>query len=164
MAEMSKAFTPEYMGDPNPSEKILKLARKITDCIDHKIAGVTVNDPEYWGLRCIMTDEMADVALTMKVRHHYTMEDLEKLNPGVEKNKLHDLVKQMSDIGILEYDYGNHYDKNGPIKGAKKERRYTLPMFVPGSAEFTNMVKKQLDEHPELAMSVSYTHLTLPTT
>lgn len=28
MAEMSKAFTPEYMGDPNPSEKILKLARK----------------------------------------------------------------------------------------------------------------------------------------
>ena len=46
MAEMSKAFTPEYMGDPNPSEKILKLARKITDCIDHKIAGVTVNDPE----------------------------------------------------------------------------------------------------------------------
>ena len=166
MAEMSKAFTPEYMGDPNPSEKILKLARKITDCIDHKIAGVTVNDPEYWGLRCIMTDEMADVALTMKVRHHYTMEDLEKLNPGVEKNKLHDLVKQMSDIGILEYDYGNHYDKNGPIKGAKKERRYTLPMFVPGSAEFTNMIKKQLDEHPELAMffeRMTYLPLTMVT-
>lgn len=26
-----------------------------------------------------------------------------------------------------------------------------LPMFVPGSAEFTNMVKKQLDDYPELA-------------
>lgn len=31
MAEMSKAYTPEFMGDPNPREKILKLARKITD-------------------------------------------------------------------------------------------------------------------------------------
>ena len=48
MAEMSKAYTPEFMGDPNPREKILKLARKITDCVDHKILGVTVNDPEYW--------------------------------------------------------------------------------------------------------------------
>ena len=37
MAEMSKAYTPEFMGDPNPREKILKLARKITDCVDHKI-------------------------------------------------------------------------------------------------------------------------------
>lgn len=72
----------------------------------------------------------------------------------------------MSDIGILEYDYGNHYDKNGPIKGAKKERRYTLPMFVPGSAEFTNMIKKQLDEHPELAMffeRMTYLPLTMVT-
>ena len=68
MAEMSKAFKPKYMGEKNPSEKILKLARKVTDCIDHKIKGVTADDPEYWGLRCIMTDEMADVALTMKVR------------------------------------------------------------------------------------------------
>ena len=66
MAEMSKAYTPEFMGDPNPREKILKLARKITDCVDHKILGVTVNDPEYWGLACVVTDEMADVALKMK--------------------------------------------------------------------------------------------------
>ena len=57
----------------------------------------------------------------------------------------------MSHIGILEYDYGDLYDKNGPIEG-KRERRYLLPLFVPGSAEFTNMIKEQLDEHPELAM------------
>ena len=81
MAEMSKAFVPEHMGEANPSEKILKLARKITDCVDHKIKGVTANDPEYWGLRCLVTDEMADVALTMKVRHHYTFEEVLKLNP-----------------------------------------------------------------------------------
>lgn len=41
-----------------------------------------------------------------------------------------------------------------------------LPMFVPGSAEFTNMVKKQLDEHPELAMffeRMTYLPLTMVT-
>ena len=52
---------------------------------------------------------------------------------------------------ISEYDYGDLYDKNGPIEG-KRKRRYLLPLFVPGSAEFTNMIKEQLDEHPELAM------------
>ena len=44
MPEMSKAFTPKYMGDEKPREKILKLGRKITDCIDHKIKGLTTND------------------------------------------------------------------------------------------------------------------------
>lgn len=43
-------------------------------------------------------------------------------------------------------------DDNGPIPNTPHIRRYVLPMFVPGSAEFTNMVKKQMDEHPELAM------------
>ncbi len=152
MPEMSKAFVPEFMGDPNPRENVLKLARKITDCIDHKLFGVTVNDPEYWGLACVLTDEMVDLALTMKVRRHYTFEDIHELNPQYDDAALEKLLKEMSDIGILEYDYGDNYTKDGPIKDAPKIRRYVLPMFVPGSAEFTNMVKKQLDDHPELAM------------
>ena len=152
MPEMSKEVTPKYMGEKNPRKKILKLARKITDCIDHKLKGVTSNDPEYWGLACVVTDEMADIALKMKVRHPYTFEDLQKMNKKLPKEKLESLLKEMSDIGILEYDYGNHYTDEGPIKDAPHIRRYILPMFVPGSAEFTNMVKKQLDDHPELAM------------
>ena len=58
----------------------------------------------------------------------------------------------MSDIGILEYHYGDYYTKDGPIPNAPHIREYVLPMFVPGSAEFTNMVKKNIDDHPELAM------------
>ena len=152
MPEMSKMVTPKYMGDPNPRKKILKLARKITDCIDHKLKGVTSNDPEYWGLACVVTDEMADIALKMKVRKPYTYEDLRKMNKKLPEEKLQELLKQMSDIGLLEYDYGNHYTDEGPVKDAPHIRRYILPMFVPGSAEFTNMIKKQLDDHPELAM------------
>ena len=148
---MSKKYVPEFLGDKNPRKNVLKLARKITDCIDHKIGGVTTNDPEYWGLACILTDDMVDIALTMKVRHHYTYEDLWKMNSKFSDEEFKAILEKMCQIGILEYDYGDLYDKNGPIEG-KRERRYLLPLFVPGSAEFTNMIKEQLDEHPELAM------------
>lgn len=156
MPEMSKAFVPEFMGDTNPREKILKLGRKITDVMGHKLHGLTTNDPEYWGLACILTDEMADIALSMKLRTPYKMDELIKLN-DISEDKVDEfkkLVKKMADIGILEYHYGDHYkDEEDRKKASFKEedREYVLPMFVPGSAEFTNMIKSQLDEHPELA-------------
>lgn len=151
MPEMSNAFIPKHKGEKEPREKILKLGKKITDCLPHKLHGLTTDDPEYWGLACVVTDEMADIALKMKVRRHYTFEQLLKMNKGYTSTELQKILDEMSHIGILEYDYGDLYDKNGPIEG-KRERRYLLPLFVPGSAEFTNMIKEQLDEHPELAM------------
>lgn len=151
MPEMSNAFIPEHKGEKEPREKILKLGKKITDCLPHKLHGLTTDDPEYWGLACVVTDEMADIALKMKVRKHYTFEQLLKMNKGYTSTELQKILDEMSHIGILEYDYGDLYDRNGPIEG-KRERRYLLPLFVPGSAEFTNMIKEQLDEHPELAM------------
>lgn len=151
MPEMSNAFIPEHKGEKEPREKILKLGKKITDCLPHKLHGLTTDDPEYWGLACVVTDEMADIALKMKVRKHYTFEQLLKMNKGYTSTELQKILDEMSHIGILEYDYGDLYDKNGPIEG-KRKHRYLLPLFVPGSAEFTNMIKEQLDEHPELAM------------
>lgn len=151
MPEMSNAFIPEHKGEKEPREKILKLGKKITDCLPHKLHGLTTDDPEYWGPACVVTDEMADIALKMKVRKHYTFEQLLKMNKGYTSTELQKILDEMSHIGILEYDYGDLYDRNGPIEG-KRERRYLLPLFVPGSAEFTNMIKEQLDEHPELAM------------
>ena len=151
MPEMSKAYVPRYMNEKEPSEKILALGKKITDVAKHKLFGITSNDPEYWGLRCICTDEMADIALKMDVRKHYTFEELKKMNGELSPEKLQELLDKMSHVGLLEYDYGDNYDKNGPIKNAKRIRRYMLPMFVPGSAEFTNMLKSQVDEYPEMA-------------
>ncbi|MCI8484312.1 MAG: FAD-dependent oxidoreductase [Lachnospiraceae bacterium] len=145
------------MGDRAPSEKILKLGKKITDVAAHKLKGVTVEDPEYWGLAEIVTEEMADIALTMKVRHHYTVEELWKMNKVQEHEKDHfqEVLDEMSYIGLLEYDYGNNYDHYGSIPGPT-DRRYCLPMFVPGSAELFNMEEgpegnKRLREHPALA-------------
>lgn len=137
MPEMSKVATPKFKGDKNPREKILKLGQKITDRIGHK---VTSDDPEYWGLACIVSDEMADVALAMDVRVPTTFKEIQK-KTGMEEKKLESLLYEMSCIGLLEYNRENE----------KHEKQYVLPMFVPGSAEFVNMNKQNLVEHPELA-------------
>ena len=117
-------------------ELILQLGQMITDRIGHK---VTTEDPEYWGLACIVTDEMAEVALKMKVRKPMTFEQMLKVT-GKEEKKLQELLDEMSRVGLIEYNWEN----------PKREKQYVLPMFVPGSAEFTNMNKQQLEKHPEL--------------
>ncbi len=150
MPEMSNAFTPRFMGEEKPNEKILALGKKITDVAAHKIKGLTANDPEYWGLRCLCTDEMAEIGLAMDVRKPYTLEELTKVTKKPAEY-IEPIVEEMAKRGLLEFDYGNHYTDDGPIKDAPHIKRYILPYFVPGSAEFTNMVKSQLDEYPELA-------------
>ena len=71
-------------------ELILKLGKKITDRIPYKLGmeKLTVNDPEYWGLAGVVTDEMAEVALCMDVRKPITLPKLAKkkeISTGVEK-------------------------------------------------------------------------------
>lgn len=164
MPEMSKVVTPPKISEEERREKIVKLGKKITDVFSHKLGKLSVNDPEYWGLADIVTDEMADVALTMKVRKHYTFDDLCKLNKEKAKDKIsfQKLLDEMAYIGLLEYDYGNHYDHNGRT-APQSERRYCLPLFVPGSAELFNMEEvfvtkdgkimenPRLDKHPLVA-------------
>ena len=123
------------MGEPR--KLILKLGQKITDRIGVK---VTENDPEYWGLACVVTDEMAEVALSMKVRVPMTLEQIaKKCKKSVEKTEA--LLKEMSVIGLIEYNWENE----------DHHKQYVLPMFVPGCAEFMMMNAPQVEEHPELA-------------
>ena len=127
-----------------PREKIIKLGRMITDRIPAKLHGVTGNDPEYWGLAGLVTDEMADVALVMKPRQPKTFEQILKL-VDMDSIKLQKLLDEMAYIGLIEYNWENLDGKN-----PAHEKRYMLPRFVPGSAEFFNMRWSQLEEHPEV--------------
>ena len=135
-----RAFNPPCKGDPAPREKILKLGKKVTDVVMHKLKGITADDPEYWGLAAILTDEMADIALSMDVRVPYTLPQLMKMNKVAEADREHfeKVLEEMSYIGLLEFDYGYHYDHNGRT-APPSEKRYILTMFVPGSAEMFNM-------------------------
>ena len=60
--------------NPHPElpvrEPILKLGKMVTDraAIKLGLEKLTADDPEYWGLAAICTDEMAEVALKMGVR------------------------------------------------------------------------------------------------
>ena len=136
----NRALNPVCKGDPAPREKILKLGKKVTDVVMHKIKGITTDDPEYWGLAAILTDEMADIALSMDVRVPYTLPQLMKMNKIAEADREHfeKVLEEMSYIGLLEFDYGYHYDHNGRT-APPSEKRYILTMFVPGSAEMFNM-------------------------
>ncbi|MGM9791943.1 MAG: FAD-dependent oxidoreductase [Candidatus Cryptobacteroides sp.] len=173
MPEISKKYVPKHKGDANPNPKLLKFVTKVTDRIAAKAKGVTTEDPEYWGLACIFEDEMdaktRDASLdllldvvskkAMKVREHRPYPLLVEWNhkkhyteSDEEFDKLLDLL---SYYGMLEYDYGDKYTKDGPVPGTtyeRKDREYWVPLFVPGSAEYTNMNTALMDRHPELAM------------
>lgn len=131
--------------NPHPElpvrEPILKLGKMITDraAIKLGLEKLTSDDPEYWGLAAICTDEMAEVALKMGVRKPKTLPELVKIT-GMDEKYLEELLNKMAFNGVIEYNWEN----------PKHEKQYVLPMFVPGSAEFANMNDTVLEEHPEM--------------
>ena len=172
MPEMSTKFVPKHKGDKNPNPKLLKFVRHVTDRIPGKIK-MDTDAPEYWGLACIFEDEMdaatreasLDLLLDMlpgnffKVREHHSYAELHELNAKKhytpDDKSFDELLDKLAYFGMLEYDYGDKYTKEGPVAGTSFERDariYWVPMFVPGSAEYTNMNVDLMDKHPELAM------------
>ncbi len=170
---MSTKFVPKHKGDKNPNPKLLKFVRHVTDRIPGKIK-MTTDAPEYWGLACIFEDEMdavtreasLDLLLDMlpgnffKVREHHTYAQLHEMNAKKhytpDDKSFDELLDKLAYFGMLEYDYGDHYTNGqGPDEGTtfnREDRIYWVPMFVPGSAEYTNMNTELMDRHPELAM------------
>lgn len=134
---------PEFTPDPNEPfrEPIAKLGKKITDRIPQKLGlkKITRNDPEYWGLAGVLTDEEAELAVKLGVRKPKTLAEIVKLS-GLEEKKCEALLEEMSRKGLLEYNWEN----------PKHEKQYVLPMYVPGCAEFFNMNANILESNPEM--------------
>ncbi len=162
MPEMSKKYVPAHMFDQNPNPKLLQFVRRVTDRLPGKLAGIKAEDPEYWGFACIFEDEMTpeerenslDLLLKMKTRQKYDYTALLNMS-GYDQETFDKTVDKLAVLGMLEYDYGDKYTKDGPVPGTtynKEDRAYWVPLFVPGSAEYTNMNTKLMDKHPELAM------------
>ena len=144
---------PEFTPDPNEPfrEPIAKLGKKITDRIPQKLGlkKITRNDPEYWGLAGVLTDEEAELAVKLGVRKPKTLAEIVKLS-GLEEKKCEALLEEMSRKGLLEYNWEN----------PKHEKQYVLPMYVPGCAEFFNMNANILDSNPE--MGTFFEHMSRP--
>ncbi|MBQ8627595.1 MAG: NAD(P)-binding protein, partial [Agathobacter sp.] len=126
---------------PGMREPIAKLAKMITNRIPIAlgIEKIKKEDAEYWGLDALLTDEQAEVALSMGRRKPRTLDEVVKLC-GKDRATTEKILEELSVMGIVEYNWEN----------PQHEKQYLVPMFVPGSAEFTNMNSKLLQEHPEM--------------
>ena len=116
---------------------VLREAHKISDRVGNK---TKPTDPDYWGLASVMTEEEAALTANMKVRVPMTLPELVSAS-GLPEARVQELLDDMAVKGIIEYNWEN----------PTRTKQYVLPMFVPGSAEFTLMNQKQLEEHPELS-------------
>lgn len=107
-------------------ELIVKLAKHITDCMDVTLGKAKMDEsrPEYWMLDEILTDEMAQLMLKMKVRKPYTPPSLPKGSAG-EETRVGKLLEELAQIGIVEYNWHN----------ADRHKQYFVPVFVVGSSE-----------------------------
>ena len=125
-------------------ENLFKLGKKMTDRIPYKLGlkPMTEDCPEYWGMANILTDEMVEVALTMKQRTPTSLRELVE-RTGKDEQHLEELLQEMATIGLLEYCWGGK-------EHTRENKRYTLPLFVPGAAELFNMNNTVVSEHPEV--------------
>ncbi|MBE5996711.1 MAG: FAD-binding protein [Lachnospiraceae bacterium] len=153
LTERTEGWYPDWVETEPEREVIFKLAKTITSRIPYHLGlkKLTKYDPEYWALAAVLTDEEAALALSFGgIRKPKTFKELQTIT-GIDPIRLQELLDHMSWIGILEYNKENLDGKN-----PHNEKRWHLPMFVPGSAEFMNMNPDVLEQHPEIGMFFNY--------
>ena len=129
--------------DTKPRELIQKLGLHITD--RKFVKEIKVTDAEYYGMAPWVSDEMAEVALTMTVHKPYRVDELMKLNPKHSREKLVELLEELAQVGIVEYKFEN--DRN-----ATGEKMYALPPYIVGSGEYMGMKRSMVEKDPTAAM------------
>lgn len=117
-----------------------KKLKKLVEHVNMLNLNCKEDSPEYLLLENILTDEMIDIGLSMKIRTPYTVETI-AARSGMPVEKVKTLTAEMAYIGFLEY-----------TKLDGKEA-LSLPVFAPGSMELMMMQPEQVAEHPEIASS-----------
>ncbi len=144
LKDSTLGYYPDWVETAEFKPVYAKLGRMITDRIPKKlgIKKIQKEDPEYWMLACMLSEEEAELALKFGgIRRPKTWEQI-KAMAGMPDDKLKEMLDHMSYTGVLEWNYEND----------QHEKQWLVPMFVPGSGEFTNMNKDLIEEHPELGM------------
>ena len=129
--------------DEQPRELIQKLALHITD--RKFVKEIKTSDAEYYGMAPWVTDEMAEVALTMKVHKVYKVDEILKMNKKHTREHLVEILEQLCQVGIVEYKFENDLNATG-------EKMYALPPYIVGSGEYMGMKKSMVEKEPTAAM------------
>ena len=100
---------------------------------------ITEDDPRYYALANIVTDDQADVMLAMKRRKQEAVEDIAaRVNKSYAET--FEICMQLTDMGIIEVKpQGDGTDK------------FELPIYVPGVYELMMLNHEQTAAHPEIA-------------
>lgn len=117
-------------------KNIIKLAKKISGPVAMLIT-LDENAPEYKVLNCVVTDEMAEVALAMELRKPFPIETIAK-RCGKPVDETQRLVNQLAEAGVCIFHSENGVDV------------YELPVFVPGVMEKMMNNRAQCEKHPEI--------------
>ena len=119
--------------------KIVKLAKMVGG-----LAGVmnkiTEDSPEYMALSCVVSDEQADVALTLGLRKPRTAEyAASKCGKSLEET--HKLLMELAEIGVCKVWY-----EDG-------QELFWTNIFAPGMLEMMVNNHDQLEAHPEIGFA-----------
>ena len=146
-AEPMDPYVPAQEIDPADRPETMKLAKLMIDRIPQKvgITKITPADPEYWGLFSIFTEETAYIANRMGMRNPLTMDQIVE-KTGWPRERVEPLVNHMAQVGNIEYNWEN-LDGTNP----NHEKRFVLPVQLPGMGEFYAMNEAALEEHPEMS-------------
>lgn len=118
--------------------KILELANHISGKKMGGKNGITENDPEYMILEPVVTDEMAEVALCMKMRQKVTAKELAPIC-GKSAKKTEELLWKLADVGVCMVNEIDGVDT------------YWYDTWVPGIMEMMVNHKENVKKYPQIA-------------
>ena len=116
--------------------KIVKLA-KMVGGLAGVVNKIEKDSPEYMALNCVVSDEQADVALTMGLRKPRTAEYVSR-KCGKSLEETHKILMELADIGVCKV-----WHEDG-------QELFWVNIFVPGMLEMMVNNSAQLEAHPEI--------------
>ncbi len=128
--------------------RIVKLAQMVGG-----LAGVmnkiTADCPEYMALECVVSDEQADVALTMGLRKPRTAEYVAKKS-GKSVEEAHKILMELAQIGVCKV-----WHEDG-------QELFWVNIFAPGMLEMMVNNREQLEKYPQIGRAFeAYTRTRL---
>ena len=123
----------------NLRPKIVKLA-KMVGGLAGAMNKITEDSPEYMALSCVVSDEQADVALTLGLRKPRTAEYAAK-KCGKSMEETHKILMELAQIGVCKV-----WHEDG-------QELFWTNIFAPGMLEMMVNNHEQLEAHPEIGFA-----------
>ncbi len=129
--------------------KIVKLA-KMVGGLTGVVNTIDENAPEYYALECVVSDEQADVALTLGLRKERTAEYVAK-KCGKSLEETTKILMELAQIGVCKV----YHNEAG-------EEVFLVQIFAPGILEMMVNNKEQVEKHPQIGKAFEeYTRLRI---